>query len=133
MPVVSRSGPAVDSLSEIQDVGDGPDGAGNFAGEPEAATSMAEPPERVLAEQPDTPQPGGRAAAAAPLPLVVAPAAGQTMTAGGPAVQRSTADDVPAETALHGAEMTPLAVPLALATSPSAVQSADGPRASGQI
>ncbi len=105
MPVVSRSGPAVDSLSEIQDVGDGPNGAENFAGEPKAATSMAEPPERVLAEQPDTPQPGGRAAAAAPLPLVVAPAAGQTLTAGGPAVQRSTADDGPAETALHGAEM----------------------------
>lgn len=152
MPVVSRSGHAVDLLSNVTDAGHGSDSLETFGAVSfpalsspavsssavrEAARPVNGPPEPALTIHPDIPRVDERPAAA-PLPLVLGPATGQqAMPAGSPSVQRSLSDDSPAETAPHAEELTAeeLAAPaaaLAPVQGQSAESSSDEPRASGQ-
>ena len=142
MPVVSRSVAAAEPVSDVGDGDHGPDAVEMFhevpavsnPAMPGAARSVTEPSAPALTAHPDILPDGERpTAAAAPRPFALAPAAGlQTMPAGGPAAQRSIADDVPVDTSLHAAASTPPAEPLAPSHNSRAVRSADGPRVSGQ-
>ena len=157
MPVVSRSVPAVDPLSEVHGAAHGP-GAGETFDEvsfpavalpavslpavslpavpesavPERASSMTEPV-RAPRAHPDLPRVGEQpAAAATQLPLVHGPAAGQqAMAIGSPAVQRRPSNDAPAETAPRADELPVPAVALA-PTHGQGEWSSDGAAASGR-
>ncbi|BCW71119.1 hypothetical protein [Arthrobacter sp. NicSoilB8] len=149
MPVVSRSGPAADPVSEVNDAGHGSDSvatlgeasframsfpAVSFSEVPETARPVTGPPERALTAHPDIPRADERPhAAAAALPLVLGPAAErQTMPADSPAVQRSIGNDAPGETAPSAAERTVPAIALEPAPGPSAESSSDAPRVDGR-